>query len=77
MPAPMKNYRLTRFIKEDGSYDIQEDVCYVGRDRVPAAGFFYPGARITYRCDDHPDQEMSPGPDGRPTCSICGRKPEA
>ena len=76
MTTTMKNYRLTRYIKEDGSYDIQEDVCYVGKNRVPQASFFYPGAKITYLCDDHPAGEMRPGASGRPTCSVCGRQSE-
>ncbi|MGH2458958.1 MAG: hypothetical protein ACRDIY_08830 [Chloroflexota bacterium] len=76
MPAPVSKYRLTRFIKTDGTYDLEEDVCYVGRNRVPAGAFFYPGAMITYRCDDHPDQDMKPDADGRPTCAVCGRQPE-
>lgn len=76
MAAPQKNYHLVRFIKADGSYDLEEDICYVGRNRVPASGFFYPGAQISYRCDDHPDREMTPSQDGRPTCSVCGRQAE-
>lgn len=76
MPATIKNYRLTRYIKEDGSYDIQEDVCYVGKNRVPQASFFYPGAKITYLCDDHPEGEMRPNSSGHLTCPVCGRHPE-
>jgi len=76
MPAPMKNYRLIRFVKADGTYDLEEDICYVGRNRVPQSSFFYPSAKITYRCDDHPDQEMKPDASGRPTCAVCGRQPE-
>jgi len=76
MPAPMKNYRLIRYVKADGSYDAEEDICYIGRDRVPQARFFYPGAKITYICDDHPDREMKPDATGRPTCEVCGRQPE-
>jgi len=77
MPAPTKPYRLTRFINDDGSYDIHEDICFVGRDPIPSAGFLYPGDRSTDLCDDHPNQELRPGPDGRPTCSTRGRQPEA
>jgi hypothetical protein len=77
MPATMKNYHVTRFIKADGTYDLQEDLCYVGRNRVPPAGFFYPGARIDYLCDDHPEQPMHPDAEGRPTCPRCGRQPES
>jgi hypothetical protein len=77
VPAPMKDYRLIRFIKADGTYDMEEDICYVGRNRVPQAGFFYPGARVTYVCDDHPEREMKPDDSGRPTCGVCGRQPES
>lgn len=76
MPAPMKNYHLTRFIKADGTYDIEEDLCYVGRKRVSASAFFYPGAKITYLCDDHPNEAMKPDANGHPTCGVCGRQPE-
>jgi hypothetical protein len=76
MPSPQKTYHLVRFIKADGTYDPEEDICYVGRNRIPAAGFFYPGARITYRCDDHPDRDMQVDAGGRPTCAICGRQAE-
>jgi len=71
-----KKYRLIRYIKADGSYDLQEDVYFVGRTRVPAAGFFYPGATITYLCDDHPEREMTRDEAGHFCCPICGRKPE-
>ncbi len=77
MPTPSKSYRLTRFVKADGTYDLEDDICYVGRTRVPPAGFFYPGATITYRCDDHPEREMLPDETGRPTCAVCGRQPES
>jgi len=76
MAAPPKNYHLVRFIKADGSYNLEEDICYVGRNRVPACGFFYPGAAITYLCDDHPEKEMTADTSGRPTCSVCGREAE-
>jgi|GEM_PF-5664246 len=75
--TPGKKYFLIRYIRADGSYDLAEDVCFVGRNRVPASGFFYPGATITYLCDEHPEREMMPDASGRPTCSVCLRQAEA
>lgn len=77
MPASLKNYHLIRFIKSDGSYDLAEDILYVGRNRVPPGAFFYPAAKITYYCDDHADDEMIADAAGIPTCRACGRQPES